>query len=45
MLPKALVALTLRATTLCDRDTSMVEDDSITNLQMVTMGQLRQIVD
>ena len=41
---KAFVATTLRATTL-QEDTSIVENKSITNSQMVMMGQLRQIVE
>ena len=45
MPPKAPIASILKATTLQDKDTSIVENKSTTNSQMVTMGQLRQIVD
>jgi hypothetical protein len=45
MLPKAPIATMSKATTLQDKDTSMVEDESIANSQMVMMGQLRQIID
>jgi hypothetical protein len=45
MPPKVPVVIILKATTLQDKDTSIVENKSTTNSQMVTMGQLRQIVD
>ena len=45
MPPKALVVIILRATTLQDKDTSMVENESIKDSQVVTMKQLREIVD
>ena len=42
---KALIALILKAATSHNKDTSIIKDKSMTNLQVVTMGQLRQIVD
>jgi hypothetical protein len=42
---KVPVALILKAIILCDGDISMVEAESIENLQVVMIGQLRQIVD
>ena len=42
---KALVAIILKATTLQDKDTSIVKDESIEDLQVVIMKQLREIVD
>ena len=42
---KVLVAIMLKATTSWDEDISIVEDKSTTDFQMVTMGQLRQIID
>jgi len=45
MPPKALVVIILRATTLQDKDTSMVENESIKDSQVVIIKQLREIVD
>ena len=45
MPPKAPVTLILKAATSCDKDTNIMENKNMTNSQMVTMGQLRQIVD
>ena len=45
MPPKALVVIILRATILWDKDISMVKDESIEDLQVVTMKQLREIVN
>ena len=45
MLFKAPVATILKVTTLWDEDTSIVGDKSMADLQMVTIGQLRQIID
>ncbi len=45
MPPKALVVTILRATTLWDKDTNIVEDESIEDSQVVTMKQLKEIVD
>ena len=42
---KVLAATTLRATTLQDEDTTIVEDESIEDLQVVTMKELREIID
>ena len=41
MPPKVPVASISKATTLYNKDTSMVKDNNITDSQMVTMGQLR----
>ena len=45
MPPKVLVTIILKATTLQDKDTSMVEDKSIKDLQVVTIKQLKEIID
>ena len=42
---KILITIMLKATTLQDKDTSIVEDKSMEDLQVVTMKQLREIVD
>ena len=42
---KTPVTTMLRATTSWDEDISIVEDESMENLQVVTMKQLREIVD
>ena len=42
---KVLVATILKATTLYDEDINIVENKSIEDLQVVTMKQLREIVD
>ena len=42
---KTPVAMTSKATTLQDKNTNMVEDKSIEDSQVVTMKQLREIVD
>ena len=45
MPPKIPVAMTLKATTSRDKDISIVENKSIEDLQVVTMKQLKEIVD
>ena len=45
MPPKIPVAITSKATTSHNKDISMVEDESIKDSQVVTMKQLREIVD
>ena len=42
---KALVAMMSKVTTLQDKDISIVEDKNIKDLQVVTIKQLREIVD
>ena len=42
---KTPVVTILKTTTLQDEDISMVEDESIEDLQVVTMKQLREIVN
>jgi hypothetical protein len=42
---KVFVVSILKATTLWDKDINMVKDKSIKDLQVVTMKQLREIVD
>ena len=42
---KAPAATMLKATTSHNKDTSIVEDKSIKDLQVVTMKQLREVVD
>ena len=45
MPPKAPVATILKTTTSWDKNISMVEDKSIKDSQVVTMKQLKEIVD
>ena len=42
---KTLVAIILKATTLYNKDINIVEDESIKDLQVVTIKQLREIVN
>ena len=45
MPPKTPVAIISKATTSQDKNTNIVEDESIKDSQVVTMKQLREIVD
>ena len=45
MLPKTLVMTLGLSTSRCDDDISIVDDDMTQDSQLVTMGQLRGIVD